>query len=88
MANTKSAAKRARQTVTRTKENRSATSALKTHAKAFDAAVKSGDKAKSKASLQKLSAALDKAAKTGRVHKNLANRRKGRLAKKVAALAS
>ena len=87
MANTKSAAKRARQTVTRTSQNRNAVSALKTYTKAFESAVKSGDKEQSKASFKTLSAALDKAAKTGRVHSNLANRRKSRLAKKVAALA-
>ena len=87
MANTKSAAKRAKQTVVRTAQNRTALSAIKTRTKNFDAAVKSGKKEESKASLQVLVSALDKAVKDGRVHKNLADRRKSRLAKKIASLA-
>ncbi len=87
MANTKSAAKRARQTETRTEENRAVASAIKTFAKSFEAAVKAGNKEESKATFNKLTSALDKAAKEGRVHPNLANRRKSRLAKKLAALA-
>ena len=87
MANTKSAAKRARQTVVRTAQNRAVLSTIKTYTKTFEAAVKAGNKEESKASLQKLSSALDKAAKEGQVHQNLADRRKSRLAKKLAALA-
>ncbi|MEI6561298.1 MAG: 30S ribosomal protein S20 [Verrucomicrobiota bacterium] len=87
MANTKSAAKRAKQTVVRTAQNRTALSAIKTYTKNFDAAIKSGKKEESKASLVVLVSALDKAVNDGRVHKNLADRRKSRLAKKVAALA-
>ena len=44
MANTKSAAKRARQTVVRTKQNRRALSALKTQTKGVRAAIKGGKK--------------------------------------------
>jgi len=87
MANTKSAAKRAKQTVVRTAQNRTALSAIKTYTKNFDAAIKSGKKEESKASLVVLVSALDKAVNDGRVHKNLADRRKSRLAKKIAALA-
>ena len=78
MANIKSAAKRARQTVTRTAQNRSALRAIKTNTKAFEAA-------KTPAALKTVSSALDKAVKSGRVHKNLANRRKSRMAKKLTA---
>jgi small subunit ribosomal protein S20 len=87
MANTKSAAKRAKQTVARTVQNRAVQSTIKTHTKSFEAAVKAGNKEESKATLKTLSSALDKAAKEGRVHQNLADRRKSRLAKKLAALA-
>ncbi len=87
MANTKSAAKRARQTEVRTAQNRAVQSTIKTFAKSFDTAVKAGNKEESKAAYAKLTSALDKAAKEGRVHQNLADRRKGRLAKKLAALA-
>jgi len=87
MANTKSAAKRARQTVVRTGQNRTALSAIKTYTKSLDTAIKAGKKDETKANLVVLVSALDKAANDGRVHKNLVNRRKSRLAKKIAALA-
>ena len=87
MANTKSAAKRAKQTIVRTGQNRTALSAIKTYTKSFDTAIKTGKKDDSKAALQVLVSALDKAVIDGRVHKNLANRRKSRLAKKIATLA-
>jgi len=87
MANTKSAAKRARQTVTRTAQNRAALSAIKTYNKALNSAITEGNKEAAKAGLQTLSSALDKAVKSGRVHKNLADRKKSRLQKKIAALA-
>jgi len=87
MANTKSAAKRAKQTVVRTGQNRTALSAIKTHTKNFDAAIKTGKKDESKTALQVLVSSLDKAVNDGRVHKNLADRRKSRLAKKIATLA-
>jgi small subunit ribosomal protein S20 len=88
MANTKSAAKRARQTERRTKQNRRVTSALKTQAKSLRTAVKSGVKATAQAIVPKLSSIADKAAKTGRIHKNKANRLKSRAAKAVAKLAA
>ncbi|MEI8233768.1 MAG: 30S ribosomal protein S20 [Verrucomicrobiota bacterium] len=87
MANTKSAAKRAKQTVVRTAQNRTALSAIKTHTKTFEAALKAGKKEESQAAFKVLVSSLDKAVKDGRVHKNLADRRKSRLAKKSAALA-
>ena len=89
MANTKSAAKRARQTIKRAARNRSVLSALKTETKRthsqFSAA--GGDKAAAKASYVALVSELDRAAKRGAIHQNVADRRKSRLAKKFAALA-
>ncbi|MDD5349552.1 MAG: 30S ribosomal protein S20 [Chthoniobacteraceae bacterium] len=87
MANTKSAAKRAKQTVVRTEQNHAVLSAIKTHTKTFEAALKEGKKDEAKAAYKVLVSSLDKAAKEGRVHQNLADRRKSRLAKKAAALA-
>ena len=87
MANTKSATKRAKQTVVRTAQNRTALSAIKTYTKTFETALKAGKKDETQAALKVLVSSLDKAAKDGRVHQNLADRRKSRLAKKVAALA-
>jgi small subunit ribosomal protein S20 len=87
MANIKSAAKRARQTEVRTAQNRAALSAIKTYSKALNAAITAGKKDEAKAGLSVLASALDKAVKSGRVHKNLADRQKSRFQKKLVALA-
>ena len=84
MANTKSAAKRARQTLRRTKANRRVRNTVKRTLKAGRAAVQAGE-AKTTEKLRIAVSALDKAAKTGRIHKNKANRQKSRLAKALAA---
>jgi small subunit ribosomal protein S20 len=86
MANTRSASKRARQTTQRTLRNKSVLTGLKGQQKKFSAAVASGDSAKAQLELNILASRLDKAAKRGIVHKNLANRRKSRAAKVVAAV--
>lgn len=88
MANTKSAAKRARQTKGRTLRNRRVLTAIKTEGKKLTAhlAAKSG-KAETTAAHQELVSELDKAVKRGVIHKNAANRRKSRLAKKLVAVA-
>ena len=82
MANTKSAAKRARQTPKRTARNRTVLTTLKGKAKAVKSTP--GDKTLA----QTLVSELDKAVKRGVIHKNAANRRKSRLAKKMAAPAA
>ena len=84
MANTKSATKRARQTAQRTLRNKSVLTGLKRQQNKLQIAVASGDVTKARVELSLLSARLDKAAKRGIVHKNLANRRKSRAAKVVA----
>jgi small subunit ribosomal protein S20 len=84
MANTKSVAKRARQTAQRTLRNKSVLTGLKRQQRKLHIVVASGDIAKARVELSLLSARLDKAAKRGIVHKNLANRRKSRAAKAVA----
>ena len=89
MANTKSAAKRARQTIRRTLRNRRVLTALKTETKRHHASgtAAGGDKTATRATYEKLVSELDKAAKRGVIHKNVANRRKSRLARKLAAAA-
>ena len=90
MANTKSAAKRARQTKTRTLRNRRVLSALKTEQKRMVAhfgSAEKGDPALTRATYQSLVSELDKAAKRGVIHQNVADRRKSRLARKLAASA-
>jgi small subunit ribosomal protein S20 len=79
MANTKSASKRARQTVKRTLRKRSGLSRLRTMHKS----TVSGDKPDA-AKVRELISAIDKAAKRGLLHRNAARRRKARLQKLVA----
>ncbi len=77
MANTKSAGKRARQTTTRTLRNRSVLTRLRSLQKAATGAASKKETVDTKG----LISALDKAAKRGIIHKNVANRRKARLNK-------
>ncbi len=79
MANTKSAAKRARQSVRRATRNSSALTGLKNQQKKFRAAIAEGNLEVAKASYQGVVSALDKAAKRGVIHKNVANRRKSQI---------
>ena len=76
MANTPSAAKRARQTITRTERNRSVASAVKSSLKNARAAIASGKKADAQTAAINFVSTLDRAVKTGQVHKNKANRHK------------
>ncbi len=91
MANTKSAAKRARQTKPRTLRNRRVLTAIKNEGKRLTvhlgATGANADKAATTRAHQTLVSELDKAVKRGVIHKNAANRRKSRLAKKIAAVA-
>jgi small subunit ribosomal protein S20 len=77
MANSKSAAKRARQTPRRTIRNRTVMSRLRSLARRHASSGKPEDQ-------RALVAALDRAAKRGIIHRNLANRRKSRLNKATA----
>ncbi|MBA3543426.1 MAG: 30S ribosomal protein S20 [Chthoniobacterales bacterium] len=78
MANSKSAAKRARQNPRRTLRNRSVVTQLRSLSKRQSA---TGAKVEDR---RDLVSALDKAAKRGIIHKNVANRRKARLNKAAA----
>jgi len=80
MANTRSATKRARQTVKRSLRNRSVVTRLRTMQKQARATqTPSADQ------IRALISAIDKAAKRGVIHENAANRRKARLNKALAA---
>jgi small subunit ribosomal protein S20 len=79
MANTKSAAKRARQTQRRSLHNRSVLARLRTlNKRASGANTQSAD-------ITTLISAIDKAAKRGIIHRNAAGRRKVRLMRARAA---
>jgi small subunit ribosomal protein S20 len=80
MANTKSASKRARQSVTRGQNNRGA----RTHLRGLQKRIRATDKPDAK-EIQAMISALDKAAKRGIIHRNAANRRKARLNKLMTA---
>ncbi len=86
MANTKSAAKRARQTVRRTSRNRKVKATIKGELKGIRAAIAGGKKDEATKLLSEVSSVLDRAAKTNRVHKNKVNRHKSDLASQISAL--
>jgi small subunit ribosomal protein S20 len=81
MANTKSAAKRARQTAKRSLRNRRVLTNLRTLQKR----TRSSEKADS-SQIRSLISAIDKAAKRGVIHRNAANRRKARLTRSLVAV--
>ncbi len=80
MANTKSAAKRARQSVKRTLRNRSVLTGLRTMQKGVRSTPPPN-----RDQIRSLISAIDKAAKRGIIHRNAANRRKARLHRALAA---
>jgi small subunit ribosomal protein S20 len=86
MANTKSAAKRARQTVRRTAANRRVMRAVKGSLKKVREALIAGKKAEATELSRKAASVLDKAAKTGRIHRNKADRQKAQFSKALAGL--
>ena len=87
MANIKSAKKRIKVTEVKTLKNRMVKSALKTVIKKFEAAVEAKNVEEAKALYTSVVKSLDMAASKGVVHKNMAARKKSRLAAKLNALA-
>jgi small subunit ribosomal protein S20 len=80
MANTKSAAKRSRQTTRRAGRNRS----VKTHLRRLQKQIRVAPE-RTADQIRAAISAIDKAAKSGVIHRNAANRRKARLNKALAA---
>jgi small subunit ribosomal protein S20 len=87
MANTKSAAKRARQNTRRTAVNQRSLTAVKNQLKGARSVIKGGKKDAAKAAVTAFFSTIDKAVKAGRVHRNAANRHKSRLNKAQGLLA-
>jgi small subunit ribosomal protein S20 len=83
MPNTKSAARRMRNSNRKRLHNRSIKSRLKALERTYADALKSGKKDEANTAFRSLSSAFDKAAKSGIVHKAKANRKKSRLAVKL-----
>src|SRR3954468_7727902 len=80
MPNTKSAGRRMRNSARKQLQNRSTKSRLGTLEKKYSDLVAAGKKAEATAAYSEFSSALDKAAKTGTVHRSTASRKKSRLA--------
>jgi small subunit ribosomal protein S20 len=80
MANTKSAAKRSRQTQRRALRNQSVKAHLRSRQKRIRTA-----SARNADEVRAIISAIDKAAKRGIIHRNAANRRKARLNKALSA---
>ena len=83
MANTKSAIKAARKATRLTARNKATKTKLKTLHKKFLTLAKGEDKEAAKAAAQAYTSAMDKATKSGVVHKNAASRAKAHSAKIV-----
>ncbi len=87
MARTRSAAKQARGSLRRRANNKAIKSRLHTLEGNFTAAIAAKKTEDATAALQAMASALDKAAKTQVIHRNLADRKKSRLAARLKALA-
>lgn len=85
MANTKSAIKAARKSTRLRDRNQGVKTRLKSLHKKFEAAVKAKDAAAAKAAGSAYTSAMDKAIKSGVVHKNAAARAKSHVSKHVLA---
>ena len=83
MANTAQARKRVRQAEKNRTHNASRRSMMRTLVRKTLTAIASGDQAAAKDIFSKTSSILDKAAKTGLIHKNKAARHKSRLSQKI-----
>ena len=85
MPNTKSAERRARNSSRKHLQNHSVKSQLKTLEKRYLGTASAGKQEDAVASFRSICSALDKAAKTGVIHKATANRKKSRLAARLVA---
>lgn len=83
MANTKSAEKRARQSLKRRAANRAHTSKLRTAVKQLRSAVETGDAEQAQALLARTVSTVDATAQKKVIHRNAAARTKARLTKAV-----
>ncbi|MFA6814985.1 MAG: 30S ribosomal protein S20 [Lentisphaeria bacterium] len=87
MPNIKSAAKRLKSNAKKETFNRMRKSRVHTYENILDEVIKKNNKEEITAALSKCFSELDKAAKTGVIHQNKADRKKQRLATRIANLA-
>ena len=88
MANTASAKKRIRSSAKRAERNRFFRSTTRTYVKKTRQLIAEGHLEEAAAMFRKAESMLDKSARKGIIHANNASRRKGRLAKQLAAAQS
>ena len=88
MADHYSALKRARQTITKTTQNRNNKSRLRTALRSLREAIAKGDKAEAQKAYSATVSVVDKGVQKGVLHKNTASRYKARLSKRVKAVAA
>lgn len=88
MPKVSSAAKRVRVTEKRTLRNRQVKSAMRTAIRKYLQAIEAGSREEAEQSLRKAISQIDRAASKGVIHKNQAARKKSRLSKRLASLAS
>jgi small subunit ribosomal protein S20 len=88
MANTASARKRIRQTVTRTARNQARKSRMRTFVKKVETALASGDKAAAADALRAAQPEMQRASGKGVIHANTVARKLSRLSARVKALPS
>jgi small subunit ribosomal protein S20 len=86
MPNTKSAGRRMRSSARKHDRNISVTSRVKTFERRYLDAVQSGDKAAAATALSSYASVVDKAVKSGVIHKATASRKKSRLAVRLGTL--
>jgi small subunit ribosomal protein S20 len=84
MPNTKSAERRMRNSARKRLHNRSIKSSLHQMEKKYLAILASGKKTDAAESYRNVSSAFDKAAKSGVIHKSMADRKKSRLSARLA----
>lgn len=83
MANTKSAKKAVRVIARRTAVNKVRRTRMRTHVRKVEEAIASGDKAAARDALLGAQTVLQQAAQRGVIHRNAADRKVSRLAKRV-----
>jgi small subunit ribosomal protein S20 len=88
MANSKSALKRVRQTATRTQRNKSVKSGIKSKMRNLRELIDAKDGENARKAFVELSSRLDKAAKSGVIHPNKADRKKSQYNKALTELVS
>ena len=88
MANTASARKRIRQTITRTARNQARKSRMRTFIKKVEAAIASGDKSAAATALHDAQPEMQRAAGKGIAHPNTVARKLSRLSARVKAISA